>query len=135
MLTDAGGDKLYFRAKGSALEMLDREGNPIHSQLNYVLQPIAATLPTTPMAMRGMYSRTAGMAEFADCITGKRVAVSNDARLEQQYKAAAGQTSQPVLLEVEGHFTLQPKTDNGVMEKALVADKNAKFIAGKDCNH
>lgn len=135
VLTDASGEKLYFRAKGSALEMLDREGNPIRSQLNYVLQPVTATLPTTPMAMRGMYSRTAGVAEFADCMTGKRIAVSSDVRPEQQYKAAAGQASQPVLLEVEGHFALQPKTDNGAMEKTLVADKNAKFIAGKDCNH
>lgn len=135
VLTDASGEKLYFHAKGSSLEMLDREGNPIRSQLNYVLQPVTASLPTTPMAMRGMYSRTAGMGAFADCITGKRVAVSNDAQLEQQYKAASGQTSLPILLEVEGHFTLQPKAGSGAMEKALVADKNAKFIAGKDCNH
>lgn len=134
VLTDTDGEKLYFRAKGEAMEMLDREGNPIHSQLNYVLQPVTAPLPTTPMAMRGMYSFTADRAEFADCVTGKRVVV-NDAQLEQQYKSVSEQASQPVLLEVEGHFTLQPKVGNSVMKKTLVVDQRAKFIAGKDCNH
>ena len=29
VLTDSKGEKSYYRAKGDALEMLDREGNPI----------------------------------------------------------------------------------------------------------
>lgn len=39
VLTDSQGEKSYYRAKGEALEMLDREGNPIESQLNYTLSP------------------------------------------------------------------------------------------------
>ncbi len=31
VLTDSKGEKSYYRAKGDALEMLDREGNPIES--------------------------------------------------------------------------------------------------------
>lgn len=37
VLTDSNGEKSYYRAKGNALEMLDREGNPVASQLNYTL--------------------------------------------------------------------------------------------------
>jgi copper homeostasis protein (lipoprotein) len=135
VLTDASGEKLYFRAKGEALEMLDREGNPIHSQLNYTLQPMKASLPTTPMAMRGMYLYYADAATFTDCATGKRIPVNNNAQLEQKFGLAGGKSTQPVLLEVNGHFTMTPNPDSGVMTKTLVADKNATFIAGKDCNH
>ncbi len=55
VLTNSKGEKSYFRAKGDKLEMLDRNGSPIQSPLNYTLEPVKASLPTTPMAMRGMY--------------------------------------------------------------------------------
>ena len=55
-LTDSNGEKSYYRAKGNALEMLDREGNPVASQLNYTLVPVTASLPVTPMPLRGMYT-------------------------------------------------------------------------------
>lgn len=55
MLTNSKGEKSYFRAKGDKLEMLDRNGSPIQSPLNYTTEPVKASLPTTPMAMRGMY--------------------------------------------------------------------------------
>lgn len=49
VLTDSKGEKSYYRAKGDALEMLDREGNPIESQFNYTLEPAQSSLPMTPM--------------------------------------------------------------------------------------
>lgn len=55
VLTDSKGEKSYYRAKGDALEMLDREGNPIESQFNYTLEPAQSSLPMTPMTLRGMY--------------------------------------------------------------------------------
>ncbi len=56
VLTDSNGEKSYYRAKGNELEMLDREGNPVASQLNYTLVPVTASLPVTPMPLRGMYT-------------------------------------------------------------------------------
>ena len=55
VLTDSKGEKSYYRAKGDALEMLDREGNPIESQFNYTLEPAKSSMPMTPMTLRGMY--------------------------------------------------------------------------------
>ena len=133
VLTDTTGDKTYFRAKGEGMEMLDREGNPIESQFNYTLAPVKATLPATPMAMRGMYFYMADAAIFTDCVTGKKVSVANNAQLERDYAVARGNDSKPVLLTVEGHFTLEPNPDSGELVKTLVADKDAKFAAGKDC--
>ena len=105
VLTNSKGEKSYFRAKGDKLEMLDRNGSPIQSPLNYTTEPVKASLPTTPMAMRGMYFYMADAATFTDCATGKRVAVANNAQLERDYAAARGTDTRPVLLVVEGHFT------------------------------
>ena len=124
VLTDSKGEKRYYRAKGETLEMLDREGHPIVSSLNYTLEPVKASLPTTPMAMRGMYQVEGKGATFTDCATGKRVAVADSKHLAQRYVTAGGQS---ILLEVEGHFA-QYATG-----KALVADKPGKFEPQKGC--
>jgi copper homeostasis protein (lipoprotein) len=134
VLTATDGEKHYFRAKGAALEMLDREGNPIDSQLNYTLEPVTAALPSTSMAMRGMYFYMADAAIFTDCMTGKKVSVTNNAQLERDYAAARGSDSKPVLLTVNGHFTLEPNPDSGESVKTLVPDRDARFEPGKNCD-
>lgn len=133
VLTDSKGEKSYYRAKGDALEMLDREGNPIESQFNYTLESVSASLPVTPMPMRGMYFYMADAATFTDCATGKRMPVANNAQLERDYLSARGETGKPVLLTVEGHFTLEANPDTGEKVKTLMADKAMKFIPGQDC--
>lgn len=133
VLTDSKGEKSWYRAKGDALEMLDREGNPIESQFNYTLAPVKSSLPVTPMAMRGMYFYMADAATFTDCATGKRVSVANNAELERGYLAARGASEKPVLLSVEGHFTLEANPDTDEPVKTLMADKEIKFIPGKSC--
>ncbi|ATF94066.1 envelope stress response activation lipoprotein NlpE [Cedecea neteri] len=134
VLTDSEGEKQYFHPKGDSLVMLDREGNPIESQFNYTLKAVDAKLPSTPMPMKGKYKYMADAAVFEDCATGKTFAVANNAELERAYAAARGKNSAPILLVVEGHFTLQASPDSGELQKALVADKGAKFKPGKDCN-
>nr|WP_168216408.1 MULTISPECIES: envelope stress response activation lipoprotein NlpE [Citrobacter] len=134
VLTDSKGEKSYYRAKGEALEMLDREGNPIESQFNYTLQPVSASLPVTPMPMRGMYFYMADAAIFTDCATGKRMPVANNAQLERDYLAARAENGQSVLLTLEAHFTLESNPDTGEKVKTLMVDKDAKFIPGKACN-
>ena len=134
VLTDTAGEKRYFRAKGVGLEMLDMQGNPIVSQFNYTLAPITAALPATPMAMRGMYFYMADAAIFTDCATGKKVSVANNAQLERDYAAARGNDTKPVLLTVDGHFTLQANPDSGEKIKTLVPDRDARFEAGKNCD-
>jgi len=133
VLTDTQGEKHYFRAKGEGLEMLDREGNPIESQFNYTLAPVNAALPSTPMAMRGMYFYMADAATFTDCATGKKVSVANNAQLERDYAAARGNDTKPVLLTVNGHFTLEANPDSGEKVKMLVPDRDARFEADKNC--
>lgn len=133
MLTDSKGEKSYYRAKGDKLEMLDRDGNPIESTLNYTLESVKSSLPITPMAMRGMYFYMADAATFTDCATGKRVAVANNAQLERDYAAARGTDTRPVLLVVEG--TLRWK-------RTRIRERRLKFwrwihqqvLSKEDCN-
>lgn len=134
VLTDSKGEKAYYRPTGDKLEMMDREGKPIVSTLNYTLEPVNASLPITPMPMRGMYFYMADAAIFTDCATGKRVAVANNAQLERAYAAAKGNDMKPVLLVVDGHFTFAENPDTGERVKTLAIDKNAKFIPEKDCH-
>ncbi len=52
--------------------VLDREGNPVALQLNYTLAPVTASLPVTPMPLRGACMRYTGpMRDLTDCATGK----------------------------------------------------------------
>lgn len=133
VLTSSTGDKAYYQVKGDKLEMLDMQGNPINSSLNYTLTPVKASLPVTPMAMRGMYFYMADAATFTDCATGKRIAVANNAQLERDYAVARGESMKPVLLVVEGHFTQEPNPDTGEQVKTLATDKSGKFMPGKGC--
>ena len=63
------------------------------------------------------------------------MAVANNAQLERDYAAARGTDTRPVLLVVEGHFTLEANPDTGEMMKTLMTDKDSKFIPGKDCGN
>ena len=60
--------------------------------------------------------------------------MANNAQLERDYAAARGTQTRPVLLVVEGHFTLEANPDSGEMVKTLMADKDIKFVPGKDCS-
>ncbi|ELY4301041.1 envelope stress response activation lipoprotein NlpE [Cronobacter turicensis] len=135
VLTDSQGEKNYFRARGEALEMLDREGNPIKSSLNYRLDPVSDPLPQTPMTMTGMYQHGANAGTFTDCATGRETGVANHAVLAHDYQRARGASQKPVLLVVEAHFTMTVDPANGAVQKRLVADRKVAFKPGKDCDH
>ncbi|CCJ71459.1 Copper homeostasis protein CutF precursor / Lipoprotein NlpE involeved in surface adhesion [Cronobacter condimenti 1330] len=135
VLTDSDGEKQYFRARGEALEMLDREGNAITSSLNYRLEPGNDPLPETPMTMTGMYQDDADTATFTDCATKRQAGVANHAALERDYLAARGTGQKPVLLVVEAHFSMTVSPTNGTVQKQLVTDRNVAFKPGKDCDN
>jgi len=126
VLTDTAGGKRFFFAQ--------RAGGGRVGKFNYTLAPITAALRATPMAMRGMYFYMADAAIFTDCATGKKVSVANNAQLERDYAAARGNDTKPVLLTVDGHFTLQANPDSGEKIKTLVPDRDARFEAGKNCD-
>jgi copper homeostasis protein (lipoprotein) len=133
VLTDNNGEKRYFHPQGKDLALLDQSGAPIVSTLNYRLQPVEKKLPNTPMALRGSYSYMADAAVFKDCATGKTFPVANNLALEQGYAKAGAEGGEPVFLMLNGHFSVQPSMEEGLVEKALVPDGQIRFDKNQNC--
>lgn len=133
ILTDNSGEKIYFRARGNELEMLDREGLPIKSSLNYRLQPINEALPSTPLAMHGMYRYMADAASFTDCVTHRTFPVKNNPQLERGYANAGGLGLEGVYMTIQAHFGLEANMDTGAPQKTVIPDGDGQFKAGASC--
>ncbi|WP_431225271.1 envelope stress response activation lipoprotein NlpE [Serratia sp. L9] len=137
VLTESNGEKRYFHPEGKYLRMLDRNGAPIVSRLNYVLAPVTKSLPKTPMPLEGLYTYMADAAVFQDCATGKTFPVVNNLALEKGYMQARRAPGEPVFLMLNGHFSVQPSMEEGQMEKALVPEPGGKitFDSSRGCGN
>ncbi|WON75964.1 envelope stress response activation lipoprotein NlpE [Serratia sp. UGAL515B_01] len=135
VLTNADGEKRYFRPVGKDLQMLDQNGLPIESKLNYVLSAVSKPLPKTPMPLTGLYTYMADAAVFQDCATGRTFPVVNNIALEKGYLQARVAPGEPVFLMLNGHFSVQPSMEEGLMQKALVPEPEGKIVfdRNKDC--
>ncbi|PWW08893.1 envelope stress response activation lipoprotein NlpE [Mangrovibacter plantisponsor] len=133
-LTATDGEKWYFHPQGDSLVMLDKQGDSIHSSLNYTLKPAQQALPVQPMPMRGLYKYMADTATFTDCATGKRFSVVSNIALERGYRANRKPDMEPVLVVLDAHFTREPNPDTGVMHIALVADSEGIFKPDTGCS-
>ena len=120
VLTDVQGEKSYFRPLDNGLEMLDRDGAPIVSSNNYRLMATQAPLPTTPMAMRGLYRYMADAAVFADCFTGVTYPLVNNIAMEKRYLQVRSAPGEAVLLTFSAHFAVVPSMEEGMTVKSLV---------------
>ncbi|MFD3249682.1 envelope stress response activation lipoprotein NlpE [Rahnella aquatilis] len=133
VLTDSQGEKRYFHPKDENLEMLDQSGEPIVSTFNYTLKPVQQNLPKTPMALTGMMQYSADAASFKDCATGNVFPMSANKSLEEGYLAVRKTPNQLVFLSMDGHFMTEPSMEEGLVQRAVVADKNVQFDATKTC--
>lgn len=120
VLTDVQGEKSYFRPLNNGLEMLDRDGAPMVSSNAYRLTATKAPLPTTPMAMRGLYRYMADAAVFADCFTGVTYPVVNNIVMEKRYLQVRKSSEDAVLLTFSAHFAVVPSMEEGKEVKSLV---------------
>lgn len=135
VLTTAQGDKRYFRPVGKNLELLDQQGLPIESKLNYQLAPSEQPLPKIPMPLSGMYKYFADAAVFTDCITGKTFPVENNIALEKGYLKARKNVGEPVFLSLNGHFDIRPSMEEGQSDKTLIPEGDIQFNANKSCEN
>nr|WP_276318264.1 envelope stress response activation lipoprotein NlpE [Serratia microhaemolytica] len=126
-LTTNSGDKRHFRSEGNGLRMLDRNGEAIRSELNYLLLPVSAALPTALVPLTGLYTYMADAAIFEDCATGKIFPVANTAELEQAYLAARREPGDAVFLTINGFFQVRPSMEAGRVQTVLVPERNGKF--------
>ena len=98
-----------FRYVGSdRIEMLDRQGRPIQSELNYQLLRQPAVDPVAgPMRLRGLYRYMADAASIQECQTGKNFPVLIEAghlAMERAYLALTGEPAAPVMAVFDAEF-------------------------------
>jgi copper homeostasis protein (lipoprotein) len=130
VLTDNKGMKTYLLARNEALEILDNSGKHIDSPFNHTLKATDMPLPTTPIAMKGMYRYMADTATFQDCATGRTFLMADNAQLERGFGGAA----KPVLVVLKAHYIHMENPDTGAAFKALKADSDGRFSPGKGCD-
>ncbi|TNV41971.1 envelope stress response activation lipoprotein NlpE [Yersinia pestis] len=133
VLTNAQGEKRYFHPVDKSLVMLDQQGLPIKSTLNYQLEPSDQPLSKTPMPLSGMYKYFADAAIFTDCVTGKAFPVENNIELETGYLNARRNPGEPVFLTLNGYFDSRPSMEEGRTNKTLIPEGDIQFNANKSC--
>ncbi|WP_252317297.1 hypothetical protein [Candidatus Symbiopectobacterium endolongispinus] len=70
-------------------------------------------MPTTPMAMRGLYRYMADAVVFADCFTGVTYPVVNNIVMEKRYLQVRKSSGDAVLLTFSAHFAVVPSMRRG----------------------
>lgn len=138
VLTEANGEKRYFRPAGDNLEMLDIHGQPIRAgatrlMQHYQLKPVEQRMPQTPMPLSGMVRYDAKSVVFTDCATGKVIPMATSSMLEKAYMNVRNSPDQLVFVSMDGHFQVEPGGDEGRGQRLLVADSNISVDASKHC--
>jgi len=119
------------------LELLDRSGKTIASELNYTILRQPAYAPLEPqLTMRGMYRYMADAALFEECRTGLKLPVATEGdnvALETAYAAARREPGASVLASVEGRIALRPTMEGDRQTDTLIVDKFIRFWPNESC--
>ena len=125
---------------GAALAKLDLQGEPLRSGQPDRLQRLATPQPIDPrLHLVGMFRYQADVADIQLCATGARLPVAMEAdyrRLEQAYLKAqpAGQTGQPLLVNLEGLITNRPSAEPGrPSQRTLMVERFVGVHPGQGC--
>ncbi|MGW8370575.1 MAG: META domain-containing protein, partial [Gammaproteobacteria bacterium] len=125
-----GQDEMPIRfgmTDGTTLRLLDSEGQPIESSLNYDLTrqpsftPASLTLP-----LRGRYQYLADAAVFFECESGRQFSVAQEgdsAALERAYLEARSEPAQIMLVSLEGRLTMRPPMEGSGTVPTVVVDR------------
>ena len=105
---------IQFEVKGSdTIRLLDQQGRPIQSSLQYELTSDGTLTPTDlSLELHGMFRYMADAARFEDCLTGRSYPVAMEGdyiQLERAYREAAKpEPGAPLMARFEGDITRRP---------------------------
>lgn len=139
VLRSPGRDPLRFAVVGAAtLELRDRQGRPIDSQLDYRLRRQATVDRIDEMfPMRGEYVYMADAGLFAPCGTRHALPVAQEAdnaALERAYLQAAARPASPVLVTFDGRFAMRPKMEGDGLNEVVIVEAFAGAWPGERCD-
>jgi copper homeostasis protein (lipoprotein) len=146
MLKGGRGASVTFAwSAGDTLRLLDAQGEPIPSSLNYELKRSPTIETFEPqVSMAGMYRYVADAGSFVECITGRRMGVAQEganATLEAAYGKAkrvdgasgTGPANEEVKVFVDGRLAVRRNSDTGVEQTTLVVDRFVRAAPGETC--
>lgn len=123
---------------GETLRLLDQQGQPIESRLDYALRRgaevdrIADVFP-----MRGEYSYMADAARFTECRTGISLPVTQEgdnAALERAYLGAREEPGGPLLVTFDGSYVMRPPMEGSGLEEVVLVDAFGEVLSGERCD-
>lgn len=123
-----------------ALRLLDLEGRPIRSTLNYELRRAPGEFKAFEprLRLRGAYTYFADAATLLDCATGQRLPVATEGAsldLERAYSGARpAPAGAPRIVQLEGRILPRAPMDGPGTRPTLVVDRFLKLgTAGEAC--
>jgi len=138
VLDPAGPSPMRFAVAGEGrLRLLDREGRPIESQLNYDLARVATIDPFTPgLEMEGIYRDGPGHPIFAECLTGRELAVL-PGEGSDSLRAAIGRSGivrpDGVKLRLRGRIILPSAGPESERSFSVAVDTLLALLPGETC--
>jgi heat shock protein HslJ len=131
------GNAFWAVTATGALRKLDREGNPIDSNLPYELSRRARLESIEPRArMQGMFRYMADAARFRECRSGLQwpVAMSEDyLALEKAYSARRTAPGAELLVALDGRVEPRPRMEGKGTEPTLVVERFQRTLSGVQC--
>jgi copper homeostasis protein (lipoprotein) len=137
ILHDSGADLLEFAITGPAtLRLLDREGQPIVSELPYDLTTDGRLKPTDISArMIGEFVYFADAARFVECGSVRDFPVAQEGdylALERAYLDQRAEPLAPLVAVIDGTITLRDGMEGGV-RPTVVVDRFSNVWPGLTC--
>ncbi|OVZ59443.1 hypothetical protein CDO44_12625 [Pigmentiphaga sp. NML080357] len=133
LIGDRNEGGLYEFISGTTLRMLDQNGEPIQSTLNYALtQQFEVDFITETFPMRGKVVSKDGETTFGICSTGKRYPVARTGQaqaLADAYAKLRVAPGTPVLMWIEGHIARNGEPPR----ESVVVDKLARGTLDSPC--
>lgn len=119
------------------LRLLDREGGPIESTLDYGLRRRAEVDRIGDVfPMRGEFSYMADAGRFSDCRTRTSLPVAQEAdnaALERAYSEAAAEPGGPVLVTFDGRFAMRPPMEGEGLHEVVIVEALGEVRPGERC--
>lgn len=129
---------LQFEVIGpTQLRLLDFEGRPIDSELDYSLRTDGRLTPADlELFFGGELQYMADAAVFTECLTGRRYPVAMEGdwiQAERAYLEKALEPGGPLYTTFEGLLTDRPKMDGEGTERSLVMKRFINVWPGQSC--
>ncbi len=120
-----------------SLRLLNQDGQPIESELNYTLGRQSELQPLEPsLLLRGMYRYMAGSGRFVECATGLEMPVAQEADnsgLESAYLEAQSEPGAPLLVSVEGRIAQRMPMEGPGPIATLVPERFIDVSSDRTC--